>query len=300
MDNIVPQIMKSVAVAAIVFVLYMVVENIYVAYMNYGKSRIDVYPMTGNRTISFDQNPNNTANTKLLPVSENQLTGIEFSYSLFVYISEDTFDGSEGWKTIFYKGYKSNPFPLLGPGVFVSTGMGASTTTTGTTPTTTYNDTTNSPTLRIVMNSYDNWYNKLDIPQIPFKKWFHLAVVLRKNTLEAYVNGNLANKMTFKGTLPYQNYQPLNIFPTTKTSTDLTNSSATDGSKKRGIPAGDNFLVRGKMDGYISNLYYFPYAMSYSEIQSSISIGPSEQFDKSNMDVPPYLIDSWWTSRYTD
>jgi hypothetical protein len=291
MDNIVPEIIKSIAVAAIVFVLYMVVENIYVAYMNYGKSRVDVYPMTGNRTITFEQDPNNSANTKLLPYSENQLTGIEFSYSLFIYISEDTFDGTEGWKSIFYKGYKNSPFPLLGPGVFVSTGM-ANTSSAA-------KDTTNSPTLRIVMNSYDSWYNTLDIPQIPFKKWFHLAVVLRKNTLEAYVNGNLANKMSFKGTLPYQNYQPLNIFPTTKLlAKDFSNSS--DTTKKRGIPGGDNFVVHGKMDGYISNMYYYPYAMTYSEIQSSISIGPSEQFDKSNMDTPPYLIDSWWTGRKTD
>jgi hypothetical protein len=277
-----PQVLQAVITTVIIFVLFLVLEQLYRAYLSLGKSRIDVYPFTGSSTKVFQQNPQNPSNITL-PHSENQLTGIEFSYSLFTYISEDTIDSTstDGWKTIFYKGYTSSPFPLLGPGVFVSD-----------------NVTSNAAvTLRVVMNTYDNWFNTVDVKQIPINKWFHLAIVLRKNTCEVYVNGNLANKKSFNGTLPYQNYQPLNLMPNVKTlSTDFLNAS-TETTKKRGIPPGENFVIKGKFDGFVSNLTYYSYALSYSEINSAMNVGPSSKFDESSMDKPPYLIDTWWSQR---
>jgi hypothetical protein len=144
------------------------------------------------------------------------------------------------------------------------------------------------------MNTYDTWFNTIDVKSIPFNKWVHLALVLRNNTMEIYVNGNLATKKTFNGTLPYQNYQPLVLFPSSTTpSTDFDATAA----PKRGIPAGENFNIRGKFSGYISNLFYYSYAISYSQIQQTLNLGPSSQFEENSMDKPPYLIDSWWTSR---
>lgn len=279
--DIFPQIVIAVAITAAVFFIYLIVEQLYRAYLSYGGARVVVYPYTGSssKTIVFKQDPNNTANMTL-PVSDNQLTGIEFSYSTFLYIADDTDDGSGtlSWKSIFYKGYESSPFPLLGPGVFVSSGL---------------NDGT---TLRIVMNTYDSWFNALDVKQIPLNKWFHLAIVLRNSSLEAYVNGNLANKLSLKGTLPYQNYQPLVLFPNVKTNqNDFDNTSGT--TPKRGIPPGENFFVNGKFSGYISGLTYFSYALTYSEIQTHLNVGPSSKFDQQSMDKPPYLIDTWWTQR---
>ena len=282
--DIVPQIVKAIAISVAVFFVYMVFETLYKAYLSYGAARIAVYPVTGSssRTIVKKQDPSNPGNINL-PMSENQLTGIEFSYSTFLYISDDTDDGQdqEGWKAIFYKGYEGRPYPLLGPGVFVSSSS----------------RNTSAPTLRVVMNSYDTWYNTIDVKQIPFNKWFHLALVLRKNTMEVYVNGNLANKKSFAGSLPYQNYQPLILFPNVTTPTNLFKNESTESMKKRGIAPGDNFIVKGKFSGYISNMYYFSYAMSYSEIQAMLNMGPSSEFDQQAMDKPPYLIDSWWTQR---
>lgn len=274
-----PQLVISVGAALLIFIIYMIAETVYKAYLGYGTQRIAVYPFTGSstKTVTFKQDPNNSSNINL-PLSDNQLTGIEFSYSTFIYISDDTDDGTEGWKTIFYKGYESGPFPLCGPGVFVSSAADNS-----------------GPVLRVVMNTYQKWYNTVDVKQIPLNKWFHLAVVLRNNSLEVYINGNLANKLTFNGTLPYQNYQPLILSSSATTGAGF---KTTDPSLiKYGIPVGDQFIVRGKFSGYISNLTYFSYAISYSEIQKTLAIGPSSQFDQSAMDKPPYLIDSWWTQR---
>jgi len=276
--DIFPQIIIAVAIAAAVFFIYLVIEQLYKAYLSYGNSRIAVYPFTGSssKTKVIKQDPN-AAGSITLPASDNQLTGIEFTYSTFLYIADDTDDGdgTMKWKSVFYKGYESGPFPLLGPGVFVSSGD------------------SNGTRLRIIMNTYDKWFNTLDVSQIPVNKWFHLAIVLKNSSLEAYVNGNLANKLSLKGTLPYQNYQPLILFPNTKTSqTDFVGPA-------RGIPVGENFFVAGKFSGYISNMTYFSYALTYSEIQNQLNIGPSSQFDQESMDKPPYLIDTWWTQRAT-
>jgi hypothetical protein len=273
--DIFPQIAISIAIVAAIFFIYLVIEQMYRAYLSYGNARIVVYPYTGSssRSIVFKQDPNNTAN-KTLPVSENQLSGIEFSYSTFLFISEDSDDGTgtKSWKSVFYKGYESSPFPLLGPGVFVSSGE-------------------TEPTLRIMMNTYDKWFNKLDIKNIPINKWFHLAIVVRSGSLDAYVNGNLANKLSLKGTLPYQNYQPLILFPNRKTLVaDFT-------GPLRGVPSGESFYITGKFSGYISNMIYFTYALTYSEIQAQLNVGPSDKFDEQSMDKPPYLMDSWWTQR---
>lgn len=277
--GIFPQIATTLIIVTIVFLAFMVLETMYRAYLGYGKARVAVYPFTGNRSMKIEQNPNSPG-AKTLPLSENQLTGIEFSYSLFTYISDSTDTNTEGWKTLFFKGYESQIYPLLGPGVFVSSASNK----------------TSSPTLRVVMNTYDKWFNAIDVNQIPINKWFHLAIVLRNNSLEIYINGNLANKKSFAGTLAYQNYQPLHLFPTLTTpSTFKTDASET--ISKYGIPAGENFIVNGKVDGYISNMTYYSYAISYSEIQAQLNMGPSSEFDKQNMDLPPYLIDSWWSQR---
>lgn len=284
--EIFPQIVVSLIIAIVIFFIYFVMETLYRAYLSYGQARVDIYPVTGSESKIFIQDPNNAAN-KTLPYSENQLTGIEFSYSTFLYLSDKNDDNTEGWRTVFYKGYTSGPFPLLGPGVFISSASGATSTSS---------PNQGAPTLRVVMNTYENWFNAVDVKQIPLNKWFHLAIVLRKNTLEVYINGNLANKKSFAGTLPYQNYQPLHFFPN-KRLTPPQEWKSTPGNVKKNIPVGDNMIVNGQAFGYISNMTYYSYAITYSEIQGNMNIGPSSQFDQSNMDKPPYLIDSWWTQR---
>jgi hypothetical protein len=281
-----PQIIIALLISGLIYFGYWGVEQAADLKNGYASARVAVLPMTSSsandpRVYLQDCNNKRAKNYVPLPVSDNQLTGIEFSYSTFIYISPDTDDGTSGYKSIFYKGYVNGPVPLLGPGVFVSSD----------------NSENASPVLRIMMNTYDGWFNPIDVNQIPFKKWFHLAMVIRKNAMEVYINGNMSNKSAFKGTLPYQNYQPLVLFPSgTLKSDDFDNSSGTT-MNKRGIPPGESFKVNGKFSGYVSNLYYFSYAMTYSEIQAMMNMGPSSKFDNNDMALPPYLIDSWWTDQ---
>ena len=53
--------------------------------LGYANVRIPVYMMTGNIAKTFTQDPTNPKSI-YLPISQNQLTGIEFSYSIFIYI----------------------------------------------------------------------------------------------------------------------------------------------------------------------------------------------------------------------
>jgi len=282
-SEIFPQILYALILVAAVYVVYMGLEIMWRVYLSYGNARVSVYPMTTNISKVFQQDPSNT-DSVYLPVSQNQLTGIEFSYSIFIYVDDSTFDNNvapQTWSTIFYKGYEVGPFPLCGPGVFVSS------------------DKNNDPVLRVVMNSYNSWFNTVDVKQIPVKKWFHLALVLSSNNvLNVYINGNLANKLVLDGTIAYQNYQPLVVLPLLRTvkPNDFDNSSSTE-KNLRGIPPGETFIINGAMRGFVSNIFYYSYAIGYSEIQALLQAGPSTKMDTLSMVTPPYLIDTWWTQQ---
>jgi hypothetical protein len=285
-----PQIVIVVIITAAIYILYMTSEQAYKIWVGYSSVKVPILTVTSSSSGGpkiFTQDPNNSQSKNYLPLntSENQLTGIEFSYSTFVYINSDTDDGDDGYRTLFYKGYANSLFPLMSPGVFVSSGS----RTSG----------NSSPTLRIMMNTYDSWFNPIDIDQIPYNKWFHLAMVVRSNAIEVYINGNMAKKHSFKGTLPYQNYQPLVLFPNSSASGQKLTIDNTSGSDINimGVPPGESMNIKGKFSGYLSNMFYYAYAMSYSEIQAALTLGPSSTFDSSNMDMPPYLIDSWWTQK---
>jgi len=282
-SDLFPQIMYGLIVVGIVYAVYMSMEVMWRIFLGYSLTRVAVYPMTGSSAKVFTQDPSD-AKSVYLPVSQNQLTGIEFSYSTFLYIADTTFKSTDSTQlsTVFYKGYTAGPFPLCGPGVFVTS------------------DGSNNPILRIIMNSYSSWYNAVDIKQIPVNKWFHLVLVLSSNnTLNVYINGNLANKMILDGTIAYQNYQPLHVLPPYTTpgaaTAEFDNSAGT--SAKRGVPAGKNFVIKGPMEGYVSNIFYYSYAIGYAEIQSLLQMGPSSQMDTTSMITPPYLIDTWWTQQ---
>jgi hypothetical protein len=282
-SDLFPQIIYGVVVVLVIYLVYMGIEMIWRVSLDYSTVRIPVYMKTGESAKVFTQDPTNS-DSVYLPISQNQLTGIEFSYCIFIYIKDNTFIDNvspQSWSTIFYKGYEAGPFPLCGPGVFAST------------------DRENNPVLRIVMNSYNGWFNKVDVSQIPVNKWFHLALVMSaNNTLNVYINGNLANKLVLDGTIAYQNYQSLNVLPVVRTATitDFDNSRSTDNSL-RGIPPGETFVIKGPISGFVSNIVYYSYAIGYGEIQANVNAGPSTVMDTSSMAIPPYLIDTWWTQQ---
>jgi hypothetical protein len=205
-----------------------------------------------------------------LPHSDNERTGIEYSYACFLLLTDDNFDdnNTNGFRHIFNKGSKKL-YPLMSPGVFVNSGKNS---------------------LRIFQNNTLTWYNYIDIDDIPIGKWFHLVVLVKNNATEIYVNGNIAGKITNNNAIIYQNYQNLYVF------TDDERYTFNNG-RYPSMPIGDEYIVHGKAKGYISRFYYYSYALSYTEIQDLMNMGPNPVILTSNQDKPPYFIDNWWTGK---
>jgi hypothetical protein len=217
------------------------------------------------KTIVIPQNPNSPG-AKTVNLSSNERSGVEFSYSFYLYVNPASFTGNFGLLHIFHKGYSSQ-FPLLAPGVYMRS---------------------DKNTLRVYMNTYKTWNNYAEVDNIPVNKWVHIVIVCKNNALEIFINGNLKKKLSFDGFAPYQNYQDIVCFSQRKVNL-----------KKAIIPSvdKDGFDVFGSLKGLLSNLNYYSYALCYSEIQTIMNEGPSKKMDSSATmtDVPPYLDDKWWT-----
>jgi hypothetical protein len=202
-----------------------------------------------------------------LPLSDNERTGAEFTYSFFLWINPNSFKEHDGLLHIFHKGHP-NPFPLMGPGVFLKN---------------------NENKLRVYMNSSKTWNNYIDVENIPVKKWVHICIIARNNAVEIYINGNIAKKLNMEGGTLYQNFGNLYLFKS--------NSMPSISSPTVPSAGSEPFDIKGTYSGSLSNLYYFSYALSYTEIQSVIAEGPSAKTETRNEDAPPYLADNWWVSQ---
>lgn len=102
-------------------------------------------------------------------------------------------------------------------------------------------------TIRILMdtvsqNSVSTEY--IDIDNIPLAKWFNLVIRLQNKILDVYINGVITKRITFTD-VPNQNYD-------------------------------DVFVCgNGGFSGNLSNLQYFPRALSVTQIMKITSGGPS-------------------------
>jgi Concanavalin A-like lectin/glucanases superfamily len=263
------QVLTGVALVAAVYFTMLFAEYMYQSYLSMFRDRVEIFPNTyasGSLSHTAIQDPKSPL-AKTVYTSDNQRSGIEFSYSLFCYITSDTFsNGDDKLYHILHKGY-SKSYPLMGPGLFMKG---------------------NSNTLRVYMNCYQTWNNYADIDNIPIEKWVHIVVSCKGNQLYVYINGNLKTKMALSGnTPPYQNYGDIYLF----SQRTITLSSTTTPSLKSG-----SLVFNGAAKGLASRVFYFAYALTYTEIQNLISMGPSPVMEGVTMSITPYLTDQWWTT----
>jgi len=280
------QVLTAVALVAIVYFTLLFAEYLYKSYLGMFRDRVELFPDTypsGSLAFTAIQNPASPI-AQTVYTSDNQRSGVEFSYAMFCYIQSSTFsEGSASLYHILHKGY-SKAYPLMGPGIFVHG---------------------NANTLRVYMNSYSTWNNFCDIENIPVEKWFHLVVSCKGNQLLIYINGNLKTKMALAGnTPPYQNYGDVSLFSsktfTLNTTTTTSLSSNADDSVLSLLTspgAGSNLVFAGSASGMVSRVFYFSYALTYSEIQTLMNMGPSPKIAGPSMSISPYLIDQWWTNK---
>jgi hypothetical protein len=234
-------------------------------------NRTKLLPNTYNiedKAINIPQNPN-IKGSKPVNLSDNERSGIEFSYTFYLNVSPSAFRQEYGLNHIFHKGFSSQ-FPLLAPGVYMRS---------------------DTNTLRVYMNTYKTWNNYVEVENIPVGKWVHVAIVCSENSLEVYINGNLAKKLPFDGFAPYQNYEDICCFSQRRITLKHSIVPSTDEN---------GFDVFGCLKGQLSRLSYFSYALCYAEINQLMNEGPSSKMDSSSTsaNVPPYLDDTWWSQGY--
>ena len=266
------QLLSGLMVIAIIFVVGLTGEFL-VNSTRSGSQRfmtlLDYTASSDDMVLTIRQDANKYPDAKPIGMSVDERTGIEFAYSFYILVNPATFTGEDKYKHVFHKGY-TTPWPLMGPGVFMST---------------------KTNTMRIFMNTYKNPYTYMDVHNIPVDKWVHVVLNCYKSGLDIFVNGNLASRIPFHGTIPYQNFEDITIFSTGRYTTFR-------GSQIPALGGNDvNFDIDGSFKGFLSNLIYTRYALSVNEISALMTAGPSKKLKQKTMDIPPYMADDWWANQ---
>ena len=87
------QILMSLVLCIVLYIIYMVIEMLYKSIHNVTSTRVDILPLTvssQDKPYEFEQNPQAQKST-LLPLSDNEHTGAEFSYSFYLWIDPSSF-----------------------------------------------------------------------------------------------------------------------------------------------------------------------------------------------------------------
>jgi len=182
----------------LVLVGFMVLLNLGIRIIGYfmrpnGSPKLINGTMNGANEVIISQDPKNS---EAIPVlrSNNQNKGIEFTWSLWMYIND--ISKTPRYSNVFNKGnasYRDDGIATVnnGPGLYID------------------NETND---LVIVMNTVDvNDYEEIIvIKDIPLRKWFHCAIRIENTALDVYVNGSIVSRAVLQD-VPKQNYQNINV-----------------------------------------------------------------------------------------
>jgi hypothetical protein len=179
------------------------------------------------------QDPKNKE-SKLIRRSNNEITGAEFTWSLWLRI--DGLKSQNAGQTVVNERQRSNIF-VKGDGVLTNA------------PGLYVNDSVNSLTLlmdtssKYAVNEGINSTQVINIPNIPMKKWFHLIIRCQNKYLDVYINGLVVYRSNLINT-PLQNYDNIIV------------------------------CNNGGFNGKISNLIYYSYSLNAVDINGLSFRGP--------------------------
>jgi len=190
--------------------------------------------LPGSNSVRVTQDPKISDSVTILR-SNNQKTGIEFTWCIWLNISMINTGTQTAYQHIFNKGdnnYGTDGIAQInnGPGMYLKT--------------------SNDPTLRVVMNTVSPTtpVQTVDINNIPLKKWFHVILRMQNNLMDVYINGVVTQRVTFPY-VPKQNYQDVYV------------------CQNNGISTG--------FSGNLSDLRYYDRALNIFQITNIVSAGPN-------------------------
>lgn len=134
--------------------------------------------------------------TILIKRSNNQTSGIEFTWSFWLYLN-DLGNENNKYQHVFNKG--DNNFDKItsistinnSPGVYIGP---------------------KNNSLMIIMDTVNatDTNNTIDIENIPIRKWVHIGIRIKNTILDVYVNGIVSNRIVLIN-VPKQNFNDINI-----------------------------------------------------------------------------------------
>ena len=177
--------------------------------------------------------------------SNNQRGGVEFTWTTWLFIDDLQYKAGSR-KHIFHKGSErlknDSAFPNNAPGLYL-------------------HSTRN--TLIVVMNTFENIMEEVEINDIPLHKWINIGIRVKGNIMDIYINGQLGLRHIFKS-VPKQNYG--NVFVN----------------------------MNGGFSGKISDLWYHNKALTGTQILDIVKNGPDLTNDSSIDVFPPYFSMKWF------
>ena len=201
--------------------------------------------------------------------SVNEREGIEFTWSVWLWIKDTTWDVRTGKaptrkKHIFNKGSLGNTqgnslteWPKGQPGATSLDGMAFPNNSPGV-----YLD-KDTNNMIIYMNTFENVLEEVVIPDIPLNKWINVMLRNKGRNLDVYINGKIKHRHVFSA-VPKQNY-------------------------------GDVHVTRNNgFSGNLSSLRYFHKALTGVEIDNVVKQGPNLKSDDSMKIFPPYFSLRWF------
>ena len=198
--------------------------------------------------LTFPQDPT-TVGAQTLSRSINQTDGIEFTWSVWLFIDDLTYLQGQ-FRHVFHKGNSTLDArglvqPNNAPGLYIAP---------------------DTNKLIVIMNSYNNFNESVEIPDIPLNKWMNVMIRCQNTVIDVYINGVITQSLQLEG-VPKQNY-------------------------------GDVFAcMNGGFSGYLSNLWYFDKALGMAEISNLVKRGPNKRMvgtNGMNIKNPDYLSLRWY------
>lgn len=141
--------------------------------------------------LRIPQDPNIKGSIPVMR-SRNQGEGLEFTWSVWIFV-ESLSDYKPGqYKNVFYKGSAPSfgpsdqglNFPNNAPGLYIKP---------------------NTNALSVIMNTYTQIKEEITVPDLPLNKWVNVIIRVEGDILDVYINGIIAVRHKLSS-VPKQNY----------------------------------------------------------------------------------------------
>lgn len=194
-------LVAKVAFLLMVVIVFIIVLRIGVSVMTYfftpsKNPKLVSGIKDGKKALLVPQDPKLPGSKPILR-SVNQRDGIEFTWSVWLYI--DDLEYKRGtYKHVFHKGNDNiamsgvdngQNYPNNAPGLYIDK---------------------NTNNLLVIMNTFQNIDEQVIIRDFPMNKWFNVLIRVDGKKMDIYINGTIVVRHTFNG-VPKQNYSDVYV-----------------------------------------------------------------------------------------